>query len=166
MLCYVLGLKWKYMLFPFKWNCYFFRLSFLRPTLVCAPHRHKRKRPQQSTYYGRYVVPRNLWTCPSIPYGKMRSTSYTENAHSAHWEPSRIRAYFNLFWGREVPKSTFARFGSISECRTHKYHQIAYNFETNPMGPVPGSETQITRKTNYFFLLGVWMSRLLYAHSA
>ena len=53
------------------------------------------------------------------------------------------------FFERGVPKSILARFGSISEFRTHKYHQTAQNFETNPMGPVPGSETQISRKKSW-----------------
>ena len=35
--------------------------------------------------------------------------------------------------------------------RTHKYHQTARNFETNPMGPVPGSETQISRQIEVDF---------------
>ena len=35
-------------------------------------------------------------------------------------------------------------YGSISKFRTHKYHKIARNFETNPMGPVTGSETHIS----------------------
>jgi len=39
----------------------------------------------------------------------------------------------------------FVRSGSISECRTHKYHEIAWHFEANPMEPVPGCETQISR---------------------
>ena len=33
---------------------------------------------------------------------------------------------------------------AISEFRTHQYHQNALNFQTNPMEPVPGSETQIS----------------------
>jgi len=69
--------------------------------------------------------------------------------------PSRIRAYFRIFFGRGVPKSIFARSGSKSVFRTHKYHQTAQNFETNPMGPVPGSETQISRKKSWNFLIGV-----------
>ena len=39
--------------------------------------------------------------------------------------------------------------------RTHNYLQTARNFETNPMGPVPGSETQISRKKSLNFLIGV-----------
>jgi len=49
----------------------------------------------------------------------------------------------------------FARSASKSVFRTHKYNQNAQNFETNPMGPVPGSETHISRKKSLSFLIGV-----------
>ena len=69
--------------------------------------------------------------------------------------PSRIRAYFRtFFFGRGVQKSIFVRSGSKSVFRTHKYHQNARNFETNPMGLVPGSETHISRKKSFNFLIG------------
>jgi len=60
--------------------------------------------------------------------------------------PAEFGHTLELFLGRGVPKSIFARSGPKSVFRTHKYHKNAQNFETNPMGPVPGSETQISRK--------------------
>ena len=56
---------------------------------------------------------------------------------------AKFESTFKLFFGRGVPKSILIRSGSISEVRTHTYCKIAKNFETNPMGPVPGSEIQM-----------------------
>ena len=72
--------------------------------------------------------------------------------------PAEFGHTLELFFGRGVPKSIFVRSGSKSVFRTHKYHQKAQNFETNPMGPVPGSETQISRKKSLNFLIGVRIS--------
>ena len=36
--------------------------------------------------------------------------------------PSKLRAYFQVLFGRGVPKLFFVPSGSISEFRTHKYH--------------------------------------------
>ena len=68
--------------------------------------------------------------------------------------PAEFGHTLELFFGRGVPKSIFARSGSKSVFRTHKYHQNTRNFETNPMGPVPGSETHISRKKSFNFLIG------------
>jgi len=67
--------------------------------------------------------------------------------------PAEFGHTLELFFGRGVPKSIFVRSGSKSVFRTHK-HQNAQNFETNPMGPVPGSETHISRKKSFNFLIG------------
>jgi len=40
----------------------------------------------------------------------------------------------------------------MSEFRTHEYHTIAGNFETNPMGAVPGSETQMVQGKNMVYI--------------
>ena len=59
--------------------------------------------------------------------------------------PNKIVAHFQFVFRMGAPKWMFVRAGSISEFRTHKYHEIAQKFGTNPMGPAPGSETQISR---------------------
>lgn len=56
-----------------------------------------------------------------------------------------------LSFGRVVPESSFARSGCISEFRTHKCHQLAYKFDTNPLEPVLGSETHISREESFSF---------------
>lgn len=58
----------------------------------------------------------------------------------------------NLFDGGALPKSIFVRPGSISELRTHR---CTWNFETDPMGPVPLSETQVSRKQSLIFVIGI-----------
>jgi len=60
--------------------------------------------------------------------------------------------YFLLQQNSDVLLNLFSegvsrnRLLSVSQFRTHTYHQTARNFETNPMGTVPGSETQVSRK--------------------
>ena len=76
-------------------------------------------------------------------------------AASAVINPAEFGHTLELFFGRGVPTSIFARSGSKSVFRTHKYHQTAQNFETNPMGPVPGSKTHISRKKSLNLLSGV-----------
>ena len=75
--------------------------------------------------------------------------------HFIMWSPAEFGHTLELFFGRGFQKSIFARSGSKSVFRTHKYLQNAQNFETNPMGPVPGSETQISGKKSLNFLIGV-----------
>jgi len=68
---------------------------------------------------------------------KLKHKSIVLSEYSTQW---------NSFWGgRGVLKSSCVRSGSISELQTHKFHKTTWNFVTNPMGPVPGSESQIFR---------------------
>ena len=87
-------------------------------------------------------------TCSTPAPSSQHASLNNRNRHPAD-------TTLELFFGRGVPKSIFARSGSKSVFRTHKYHQNAQNFETNPMGPVPGSETQISREKSFNFLIGV-----------
>jgi len=72
--------------------------------------------------------------------------------------PSKVRTHSHLLFGRAVPKSVFVWSESISGFRTHKYYQVTWKVETNPMGPLPGFETQIFRKTSLtcYLVFEVW----------
>ena len=86
-----------------------------------------------------------------MPFEKY-DTRYSHKFETCY--PAEFGHTLELFFGGGVPKSIFVRSGSKSVFRTHKHHQIALNFETNPMGPVPGSETKISRKKGLNFLIG------------
>ena len=113
------------------------------------------------------------WFLVFVLLGLHRSMGFGADQITVHY-PVEFGHTLTKKLGRGVPKSIFGRFGSISEIRTHQYHQIAQNFETNPKGPVPGYETQIFRRNKLNFLIGVrilvgrihWNSMHIYKNTA
>ena len=85
--------------------------------------------------------------CTKLPINRTRGRFAT----TCDFLPRNIQQSSSVL-GRGVSKSFLVRSGSISEIRRHKYYERT--FETNPIGPVPGSDSQITRQ-KIVFLIGV-----------